>query len=115
MKELDPVVLWWVAVEFLGPWFWPVLVLAALWLALMAIAWRRGAPARPAPRPLLLLGGAVALLAAILLPALTGSAWDRLNGSADWIALALASLAAGAAAILLAYPLCGWAAWRRRA
>lgn len=115
MKELDPVVLWWVAVEFLGPWLWLAVAVAALWLTLMVLVLRRRAAARPSPRLLLLFGGAVALLAAIVLPALTDSAWTRINGSADWIALTLAALATGAGAILLAYPLCRWAAARRRA
>lgn len=115
MKEIDLVVLWWVALEFLGPWLWPAVVLAALWLALMVIALRRGAAAvRPSPRALLLFGGAAALLAAVFLPALTDSAWARINGSADWIALALAALAVGIAVTALAYPVWGLAASRRR-
>lgn len=115
MKEIDPVVLWWVAVEFLGPWIWLVAALAVLWLALMVMALRRGTAAvRPSPRVPLLFGGAVALLAAILLPALTDSAWARINGSADWIALALAALAVGIAVTALAYPVWGLAASRRR-
>lgn len=114
MKEIDPVVLWWVAVEFLGPWLWLVAAVAVLWLALMAIALRRGAATRPAPRAPLLLGVVVALLAAIFLPALTDSAWTRINGSADWIALAFAALAVGIAVAALAYPVWGLAVSRRR-
>jgi hypothetical protein len=115
MKEIDPVVLWWVALEFLGPWLWLVVALAVLWLTLMVMALcRGGAAVRPSPRALLLFGGAAALLAAIFLPALTDSAWARINGSADWIALALAALAVGIAATALAYPLWQLATHRRR-
>jgi len=115
MKEIDPVVLWWVALEFLGPWLWPVVALAVLWLGLMVIALRRGAAAaRPSPRALLLFGVTAALLAAVFLPALTDSAWDRINGSADWVALALAALAVGLAVTALAYPLWELTAHRRR-
>jgi len=115
MKEIDPVVLWWVAVEFLGSWLWLTVVVAVLWLGLLALTLRRGAGGHVSGRFLLLFGGAAALLTGIFLPAMTDSAWTRINGATDWIALILAALAAGVGAILLAYPLCRWAAGRHGA
>lgn len=113
MKEIDPVVLWWVAVEFLGVWLWLAVVVAVLWLGLLAMTLRGGGPV--SGRSQLLLGGAVSLLAGIFLPVLTDSAWTRINGATDWIALILTALAAGVGAVLLAYPYCRWVAGRRGA
>jgi hypothetical protein len=112
MKEIDPVVLWWVAVEFLGAWLWLAVVVAVLWLGLLAMTLRGGA-GRVSARSQLMLGGAASLLAGIFLPALTDSAWTRINGATDWIALILAALAAGVSVVLLAYPLGRWLASRR--
>lgn len=106
MKDLDPVVLWQVTLEFLGPWVWLIAAIAALWLALMIVAGRRAATGRPSLARLAGLALVVALLAAAVLPWLTASGWNRINGSADWIALSLLASGIGLAAAVMVYPLC---------
>lgn len=104
MKEIDPVVLFWVLQDYLGPWLWGLLAALALWLALLAFAWHR-APAARAWRVPLALGAVTAIAAAALAPWLTSSGWAMMNGALDWAALMLIALGAGVAAALGFYPL----------
>lgn len=104
MKEIDPIVLFWVAQEYLGPWLWAALAALAVWAALLILAWRRSPPLRSWRAPLVA-GLLTALAAALLAPALTSSSWRLLNGSLDWVSLSLAAIAAGAAAAFGLYPL----------
>ncbi|MFN4282540.1 MAG: DUF5368 family protein [Alphaproteobacteria bacterium] len=104
MKELDPVVLFWVVQEYLGAWLWGLLAALVLWLLLLAVACRR-APALGAWRAPLVVGALTAIAATALAPWLTNSGWAMMNGALDWIVLALIALGAGIAAALGFYPL----------
>lgn len=84
---------------------WPLLaLLLATWLVLMVLARRRLRTGWPIA---LRVGAVGALLAFLLLPAVTSSTLAKLSYWVDWLALAGMAAGFGTAAALFALPLAG--------
>lgn len=89
----------------LGIWPW-LLLIGAVWLALLVRGSRRAVLWMSGFRPALWVAVAVAVLAFLLVPWLTASSLSELRYWVDVVALAAISIGLGALAGLLAWPLC---------
>lgn len=100
-------IVWEMAVDL-----WPLLLLlAVLWLALLAGTWRRAGTHWRAALPLALgVFAATALVAALLLPGWTRSTLSEMGYWVDWAMLLGLAAAAGALAGGFVWPMV--AAWR---
>lgn len=92
---------------------WPVLlIVAAVWAALMLIAWRRPGTRWKSGLPLALLAGVViAAVAFLMVPGWTRSSLGELRYWVDWANLLGVAVGFGAVGAALAWPL---SAMRRR-
>jgi hypothetical protein len=99
-ETLLPGLLWW-------------LLLALAWITLLVAAWRTPqANWRRAWPATLILGAFAALVAFVLLPALTASSLSELKYWVDWVFLGSLALGAGAMAMALGWPALAWLARR---
>jgi len=94
---------------------WPVLLaVAAIWVALMAMAWRRPAARWRAAWPGALAAGAVVAVAAFFaVPTLTKSSLGALAYWVDWASLLAIAAGFGVAALAFAWPLLSMRGARR--
>ncbi len=90
-----------------------VVGIAVVWLALMAIAFKRGKPAwAKSLKPAIVVGVIVTVLGLLTIPGLTQSSLSEMGYWVDWANLFAVAAGFGAIAALLAIPL---AATMRRA
>lgn len=94
-------IVWEIALDMIGP----IVVLALVWLALVGLAARNQQSNWRGTRVFAIaLGAAVALLAMLVLPALTRSSTSDLAYIVDWLALLGMAVGFGAAAALFSWP-----------
>lgn len=114
MKELDPLVLFSVFYEMLGPWLWFwVIAISTVTAGFVALLLReRGIVARRLVRTqaLGLLGGIAAL---VLMVEVSSSGYTDAGGPADWILIALVFVAGMVGSTILFYTVAGWHHARR--
>lgn len=104
MRGFDILALAATAYEILGGWTWGIGVLIIVWLALLAVALRRTGQRRGVRRRCVALGAVLGVITLSVLPALTGSAFRYLNGTADWLILLAAGSGVAVLGALLVWP-----------
>ena len=115
MKDLDPLVFYYVFVEMMGPWLLWSLVLAAifgLWAFLNVVIRERGISSKRLVRSEIagLFGGAGAL---VLMAHVTMSGFTDAGGPVDWLLVGLIWGAGLAGTTILSYALLGLIERRR--
>lgn len=115
MKDLDPLVFYYVFVEMMGPWLLWSLVLAAafgLWAFLNVVIRERGISSKRLVRSEIagLFGGAGAL---VLMAHVTMSGFTDAGGPVDWLLVGLIWGAGLAGTTILSYALLGLIEQRR--